>query len=76
MVSRPTATITVNDPDANRNPTSAETLNVGDETVSYPNYQDGYWWFDTLQKVLTLHQEWNKADADIYNRCPGYVGAK
>ena len=39
-----TATISVNDPDANRNPTSAETLSLGDETVSYPNYQDGNWW--------------------------------
>ena len=27
------ATVSVNDPEANRNPTSAETLSVGDETV-------------------------------------------
>ena len=31
-----TATISVNDPDANRNPTSAETLNAYDETVVIP----------------------------------------
>ena len=31
-----TATISVNDPDANRNPTSAETLNAYDEAVNIP----------------------------------------
>ena len=31
-----TATITVVDPEANRNPTSAETLNAYDETVTLP----------------------------------------
>jgi len=31
-----TATISVNDPEANRNPTSAETLNAYDETVTMP----------------------------------------
>ena len=31
-----TATISVNDPEANRNPTSAETLNAYDETVTIP----------------------------------------
>ena len=30
------ATVSVNDPDANRNPTSAETLNAYDETVVIP----------------------------------------
>ena len=35
------ATISVNDPDANRNPTSAETLTVGDETVIIPTIKMG-----------------------------------
>jgi hypothetical protein len=36
-----TATISVNDPDANRNPGSAETLSVGDETVIIPTIKMG-----------------------------------
>ena len=36
-----TATVSVNDPDANRNPTSAETLLVGDETVTIPTIKMG-----------------------------------
>ena len=36
-----TATVSVNDPDANRNPTSAETLSVGDETVVIPTIKMG-----------------------------------
>ena len=35
------ATISVNDPDANRNPTSAETLSIGDETVIIPTIKMG-----------------------------------
>ena len=35
------ATITVNDPDANKNPSSAETLSVGDETVVIPTIKMG-----------------------------------
>ena len=35
------ATVTVNDPDANRNPTSAETLSVGDETAVIPTIKMG-----------------------------------
>ena len=35
------ATISVNDPDANRNPTSAETLSVGDETAVIPTIKMG-----------------------------------
>jgi len=35
------ATITVNDPDQNRNPTSAETLAVGDETAVIPTIKMG-----------------------------------
>jgi hypothetical protein len=35
------ATISVNDPDANRNPSSAETLKVGDETVVIPTIKMG-----------------------------------
>ena len=50
------ATVSVNDPEANKNPTSAETLSVGDETVSYPNYQDGYWWSDTCRRCTNLQQ--------------------
>ena len=36
-----TATVSVNDPEANRNPTSAETLSVGDETVVIPTIKMG-----------------------------------
>ncbi len=35
------ATVIVNDPDQNRNPTSAETLSVGDETVKIPTIKMG-----------------------------------
>ena len=35
------ATISVNDPDANRNPTSAETLSIADETVVIPTIKVG-----------------------------------
>ena len=35
------ATISVNDPDQNRNPTSAETLSVGDETAVIPTIKMG-----------------------------------
>ena len=34
-------TISVNDPDANKNPTSAETLNIGDETEVIPTIKMG-----------------------------------
>ena len=36
-----TATVSVNDPDQNRNPTSAETLSVGDETATIPTIKMG-----------------------------------
>ena len=45
-----TATISINDPDANRNPTSAETLSVGDETVVIPTIKMGDWWSDTCRR--------------------------
>ena len=35
------ATVSVNDPDQNRNPTSAETLSVGDETAVIPTIKMG-----------------------------------
>ena len=35
------ATITINDPDQNKNPASAETLSVGDETVVIPTIKMG-----------------------------------
>ena len=46
-----TATVSLNDPDMNRNPISAETLNAYDETVKVPTIVMGYWWFDTCRRL-------------------------
>jgi len=55
-----TATISVNDPDANRNPTSAETLNAYDETVVIPTIVMGT---GGLTLAGGANSALNKADA-------------